>query len=224
MYRSSATTTSMGDTNIMGILSDMTNSNSNNVNLCNKNHLLAYLQDAHECLDSKKNELTKHVLKAKQELKQTHGAGMLKLSKAVKKMTIRDFNAQYDCNLLDIFATTNTNKKRIRTELETPAAKKTSNCVPNTVTRTVQRGEAMYSKNGTPIDTVDVGDLVATVTKKRRGRENVVFDIAIGDGKYIHLSDLNSASDLTGEMKTTAMTQLKVLQDQMASLMAQLER
>ena len=72
---------------------------------------------------------------------------------------------------------------------------------------------------------MDTGDLVATVTKKRRnnGGENVVFDISIGDGKYINLSDPNSAAELSGEMKTTAMTQLKVLQDQMASLMAQLE-
>ena len=72
---------------------------------------------------------------------------------------------------------------------------------------------------------MDTGDLVATVTKKRRnnGGDNVVFDISIGDGKYINLSDPNSAAELSGEMKTTAMTQLKVLQDQMASLMAQLE-
>lgn len=66
---------------------------------------------------------------------------------------------------------------------------------------------------------------MATVTKKRRnnGGDKVVFDISIGDGKYINLSDPNSAAELSGEMKTTAMTQLKVLQDQMASLMAQLE-
>jgi hypothetical protein len=66
---------------------------------------------------------------------------------------------------------------------------------------------------------------VATVTKKRRnnGGDKVAFDISIGDGKYINLSDPNSAAELSGEMKTTAMTQLKVLQDQMASLMAQLE-
>jgi hypothetical protein len=82
------------------------------------------------------------------------------------------------------------------------------------------------SKNGSPVDTVDAGDLVATVTKKRRNNQNengVVFDIAIGDGKYINLNDINAAADLSGEMKTTAMTQLKVLQNQMASLMAQLE-
>jgi hypothetical protein len=82
------------------------------------------------------------------------------------------------------------------------------------------------SKNGSPVDTVDAGDLVATVTKKRRNNQTetgVVFDIAIGDGKYINLNDINEAADLSREMKTTAMTQLKVLQNQMASLMAQLE-
>ena len=140
---------------IMGVLSDVSNSNSSSsnssssVNLRKKDHLVAFLQDAHDQLETEKDKLTNETNKAKQELKQIHVAGMLKLAKSIKKMTIREFNQQYNCNLLeDVFAPGSTvpsnAKKRIRNELETPVAKKINlNQVPNTLTRTIHRGEAL---------------------------------------------------------------------------------
>ena len=74
---------------------------------------------------------------------------------------------------------------------------------------------------------------MATVAKKRRDRTNgsgkddevagAAFDINVGDGRYISLSDPNTIDHLDDNMKNTAMNQLKILQDQMASLMAQLD-
>ena len=135
---------------IMGVLSDNSNSSSSSsVNLRKKDHLVAFLQDAHDQLETEKDKLTNETNKAKQELKQTHAAGMLKLAKSIKKMTIREFNQQYNCNLLEVvFANRSivpsNAKKRIRNELETPAAKKTNlNNLPNTLTRTVHRFEAL---------------------------------------------------------------------------------
>ena len=82
------------------------------------------------------------------------------------------------------------------------------------------------SKNGSPVDPVDEGALVATVTKKRRGNAPPAtaanFDISIGEGKYISLNDPTGVKHLDENMKSNALTQLKVLQDQMASLMEQL--
>jgi hypothetical protein len=78
------------------------------------------------------------------------------------------------------------------------------------------------SQNGSPVDTTEVGSVVATVTKKRRGNESANFEINVGDGRYISLNDPNGVQELDSQMKATAASQLKVLQDQMASLMAQL--
>lgn len=72
------------------------------------------------------------------------------------------------------------------------------------------------------------------MSKKRRdksnradGEDNVAaaaFDINVGDGRYISLSDPATVGHLDDNMKNAAMNQLKILQDQMASLMAQLDK
>ncbi len=90
------------------------------------------------------------------------------------------------------------------------------------------------SANGSPVEHSEEGSLVATVAKKRRDRTNgggeddevagAAFDINVGDGRYISLSDPNTIDHLDDNMKNAAMNQLKILQDQMASLMAQLDK
>jgi hypothetical protein len=52
--------------------------------------------------------------------------------------------------------------------------------------------------------------------------DDVTLSLDVGKGQYISLSDPSSLEHLDVEMKDTARTQLKVLQDQMAKLMAQL--
>jgi hypothetical protein len=70
-----------------------------------------------------------------------------------------------------------------------------------------------------------LGDVVATITKKRRGNEsNANFEINVGEGRYISLNDPTGLQALDSSMKATAASQLMVLQDQMASLMAQLTK
>jgi hypothetical protein len=64
---------------------------------------------------------------------------------------------------------------------------------------------------------------VATVSKKRRaGKTSAVFDINVGEGRYINLTDPGTVECLDGDMKNAAISQLKILQSQMASLMAKL--
>ena len=52
--------------------------------------------------------------------------------------------------------------------------------------------------------------------------EDVTLSLDVGKGQYISLSDPSSLEHLDGDMKDTARIQLKVLQDQMSKLMAQL--
>ena len=92
------------------------------------------------------------------------------------------------------------------------------------------------SHNGSPLAATEPGTVIATVCKKRRGNNNnesaaaaanvgtANVEIDIGEGQYISLNDPNGVRQLDAQMKQTAASQLKVLQDQMASLMAQLNQ
>jgi len=90
------------------------------------------------------------------------------------------------------------------------------------------------SSNGSPVDAIEDGALVATVTKKRRGgngsgtdgqmSSTTAFDINMGDGRKVTLlDDPHYVKNLDNEVKNAALSQLKVLSDRMANLMAHLE-
>lgn len=72
------------------------------------------------------------------------------------------------------------------------------------------------------MERVDHGAIVATIAKKRKGNETASVEINIGDGKYISLSNPGNIKGLDSSMKAAAALQLKVLADQMSSLMAAL--
>lgn len=75
------------------------------------------------------------------------------------------------------------------------------------------------------MEPMEDGALVATVTKKRRGNTASVganFDINVGEGRVISLNDPHGIQHLDDDMKVNAVTQLKVLQDQMTTLMQKL--
>ena len=78
------------------------------------------------------------------------------------------------------------------------------------------------SENGSPLDPTEQGALVATVQKKVRGRTTASFDINVGEGQYLSL-DEHQIPHMDDETKNHAINQVKVLQDQLATLMQQLE-
>ena len=78
------------------------------------------------------------------------------------------------------------------------------------------------SENGSPVERIDEGAIVATVSKKRKGSAAASVEINVGEGKYISLSNPGSVKELDSSMKATAASQLQVLADQMATLMAAL--
>jgi len=123
---------------------------------------------------------------------------------------------------------------------ETPAPRMRHvgwSAAPGTVLRTARRGEGIYSQNGSPLAATEPGTVIATICKKpRRGgldgnnessesaaNSTANVEINVGEGQYISLNDPNGISELDASMKQTAASQLKVLQDQMASLMATLK-
>ena len=77
------------------------------------------------------------------------------------------------------------------------------------------------------METCEPGSVIATVTKKRRGNDtsnSANFELSIGDGQTISLNNPSGIHDLDSSMKNAAVSQLQVLQDQMATLMAQLTK
>jgi hypothetical protein len=82
------------------------------------------------------------------------------------------------------------------------------------------------SENGSPIDAMDEGSLVATITKKRRGNDSsdtaADFAINVGEGKFISLTDPSAIGNLDSESRLRAFNHLQVLQVQMAKIMQDL--
>lgn len=176
--------------------------------------------------------------------------GLCKMNKDVKKLSVKEFNATFGCDVIDLIkmqmaagdVNASGGKKRFRAlassqtatgtglSLKTPAPLRMGK--PPMTTRTARRGEVMktYSLNGSPIDPFDHGELVVT-SKKRRGVKtndnggvNAPFPISIGigagNGETIDLSDPNQRKNLDGEQKAQAMQQLMAIQEQMNKLMA----
>ena len=124
----------------------------------NASHIQGLIQDLSEKVSRQQNVLVSEAATGKKEQLGTHVIHMMKLSSRVKKMTVREFNQEYKCNLLEsIMTTVNTagGKKRIRpitttttttapastTELETPAPHRLAKAAQATPSRTVKRGE-----------------------------------------------------------------------------------
>jgi len=113
------------------------------------------LQDLGEKVMQHQQVLAAEAQRGKKEQLGSHLCSMMKLSSGVKKMTVRDFNQQYKCNLIELVTTNSTavgGKKRIRPtnnnndadkDLETPAPVKFPAKAQATPSRTVARGEAI---------------------------------------------------------------------------------
>mmetsp|Transcript_25809 Transcript_25809/g.63221 ORF Transcript_25809/g.63221 Transcript_25809/m.63221 type:complete len:235 (+) Transcript_25809:61-765(+) len=176
-----------------------------------------------------KAELVQHKCKQEEML----STELVKLPRSIRQMTVKDFNESHGCDLLAILKSKdgvipskNANlipmKRNFNAVMSTPAVRPSNPAIQTSLMRTVRKGEGIYSQNGSPLETFEKGSVIATVTKKRRGNESASFEINVGDGKFISLNDPSGVQELDSNMKATAATQLKVLQDQMASLMAQL--
>eukprot|EP00578_Thalassiosira_sp_NH16_P016332 CAMPEP_0181127692 /NCGR_PEP_ID=MMETSP1071-20121207/28336_1 /TAXON_ID=35127 /ORGANISM="Thalassiosira sp., Strain NH16" /LENGTH=249 /DNA_ID=CAMNT_0023213453 /DNA_START=130 /DNA_END=879 /DNA_ORIENTATION=- len=124
--------------------------------------------------------------------KETVVNGLCKLNKDVKKMTVKEFNSTFGCDVIDLIARqmaagdvhgSNGGKKRNRVaggvaiaaaagtglSLKTPAAHRSGK--PPMTMRTARRGEVLksYSVNGSPVDQFDHGEVVVTAKKRRGG-------------------------------------------------------
>jgi len=198
------------------------------------------LEDLEKGVKQHQESISIKACQAMTEQQEAYFLSMTKLGKSMKNMTIRDFNNKYmdgndvvnlvksffvegddisndiDTPLFDGYDT--------HTDMETPnrnVRSINSNSSPATLSRASRRGETLYSINGSPINKSKEGDFVVTVLKKRRGyNDTAIIDMNVGEGIYINLSDLKTFDKLDNELKSTAMSQLKILQEQMASLMA----
>lgn len=133
---------------IMKVLGDDTSTANNSSNPAvvqdewTKDDLSLVLQDLEESLNDRLSLLATETSKAKDAQKQVHVKSMVKIRKQVRGMSVRQFNETYGCDLLQLLQMPGAaNKKRIRPEaMATPAPSKNKG-IPNTASRTVQRGE-----------------------------------------------------------------------------------
>jgi len=200
------------------------------INASNKEAIELLLVDLESQVNKKITSIIMNAKLACEQLKQVGFLNSLPIEKKVKNMTVKEYNEQFGANVLEcVQHAMNTAHeegegimRRKRAHLETPARSAVGPMIQRT---------PFISKTGSPVDF----GLVATVAKKRRmgsakfsrnddnaAGDDVTLSLDVGKGQYISLSDPSSLEHLDVEMKDTARTQLKVLQDQMAKLMAQL--
>jgi len=196
----------------------------------NADHVQALLED----LEIRRNQivalLRTELADNKLQQEEALSAGLMKLPKAIRQMTVREFNQAQGCDIISVLKSKDgvqlaPPKKRDfnMTVLETPAPRSRNGHAPNSILRTARRGEGLYSANGSPVESHEAGTVVATITKKRKGNDaGASIEINVGDGKFISLNNPSGVTELDSSMKASAASQLKVLQDQMQSLMAQL--
>lgn len=222
----------------------------------------AILQDIKKQVKTKQESISITGAEINKHQQEVYFINTMKLEKSVKKMTIREFNQKHMSageNIIDIMKQIMEAqppkagaKKRVRPQyqnqpqqqqqymgsglpLETPVRQirpGIASRTPGTILRTARKNEAIYSANGSPINQTEEGDLIATVSKKRRGNssgasseyvgDGTMFGISVGDGRTISLSDPDTMDHLTNEMKNTAKNQLNVLQDQLSKLLSKL--
>ncbi|KAL3794752.1 hypothetical protein HJC23_012762, partial [Cyclotella cryptica] len=166
--------------------------------------------------------------------------GLCKMKKDVRKMTVKDFNQTFGCDIIDMIkkqleegeeegAAGNKRgvgaKTAVGVSLKTPAAVRFAGKPPTT--RTVRKGERIISINGSPVDQFDKGELVVTAKKRKAvaaKTESTPFPISIGigagNGECIDLSDPSERMKLDGEQKALAKEQIMAMQEQMKNLMA----
>lgn len=87
--------------------------------------------------------LTTEAQTGKQEQTDAYFSGMFKVSKSLKKMTVRDLDKTHNCSLLELLSTNVVGKKRPLVAMETPAPSTMRGKAAATPSRTVARGEAI---------------------------------------------------------------------------------
>lgn len=142
--------------------------------------------------------------------KETIVQGLCKLNKDVKKLSMKEFNSTFGCDIVELIRKqmmagdvndASGGKKRFRAvqqqfgnnglSLKTPAAHRMGK--PPMTTRTARKGETVktYSVNGSPVDPFDHGEVIVTAKKRRGFKDNntgkgvaakTAFPISIGIG------------------------------------------
>jgi uncharacterized protein YaaQ len=136
---------------VMGGFMDGDGGDSNIVGT-NCEHVSALMEDIKAQFNQRLESLQGDVTASKNTQQQVYASAMVKLSKNVKRMKVREFNALYKCSLLDIIRSicedqgplAAATKKRDRMEVETPsAAVRRSSRNLQTPSRTLRRGEVL---------------------------------------------------------------------------------
>ena len=147
---------------LVGVLMDTTNTSVSGttksvgvVDGTDKSHVSMMVEDLRNGLNKRLDAIKTDMLTCKQEQYQAHCAGMMKIPKATREMTIKEFNAKYNCNLLELLQTVKSHAtgpvdKDVpaplcgkRDRFETPAHHRGRPMQTPATVRTVRRGEQM---------------------------------------------------------------------------------
>ncbi|GMH53737.1 hypothetical protein TrRE_jg13384, partial [Triparma retinervis] len=176
----------------------------------NPGHVSAYISDLSDEVDRRCALIRSSCDVACMSLRSALQVSLMKIPKAVRKMTVRDFEGEYGGDVVGAI------KRGIDEEIE------------GAIKRAQKggRGEIAYSANGSPIAQDDA--VLATVKKSRSaegrsdGRATIGIELSAGDGTFVDIGNRDVVDNMDEDMRKNAVSKLKSLQDEVAALMAQL--
>jgi hypothetical protein len=101
----------------------------------------AMVEDLRQHFQQRIAALQSEIVTAKNKQQQVQASGMLKLSKSIKNMSVREFNALYKTDLWSLLQPVS--KKRDHIASETPAAKGIGSKALQTPSRILRHGELL---------------------------------------------------------------------------------
>jgi hypothetical protein len=155
-------------------------------------------------------------------------SGIFKMTKAMRQMTIAEFNAANDCDIVDILRSTKQSFREPAAApsaaapsagFETPAIDRRHRLQPPP-SRTVRRNEKVHllSDNGSPVE-FDKGAILSTFKKEREPS----MEIHMGRGRFVNIDDAERMSQATSGEKKVVKSQLQQLKSKIDMLMSSMD-
>ncbi|CAM9894475.1 unnamed protein product, partial [Heterosigma akashiwo] len=177
-------------------------------------------------------------------LKNAFHVEMVRIPKNIRSMSLKEFCETYGediATLLKISMESSfesqtavkpnsrmlaTPAHHVRSVAQTPGFFPQTPACPPTALRAPRPGELMLSANGSPLGQMgEPGTTVKLRPNSATGVATITVDLQLGDGRTVALDPTaeNAAANLDGDIKKEALSKLKNLQDEIHSLLSQLE-
>lgn len=131
---------------IIGVFGENNGNETSNFVGTNRDHVTTLIEELRQQFQQRLKALKSELVASKHEQQQVLASAMVKLPKRIKNMSVREFNSEFNCDLVNMVKAVreeDVSKKRDRDATETPSPMRQGGVKLQTASRTVRRGEAI---------------------------------------------------------------------------------